>query len=323
MYPTYTQIRSNIETFQNDRITPYSDDIERMENLTNLNDYNMTASENFSNTQDYNVQAPDYQQSHSYIDDSHLRANPVLNVNDYNVTAPQERTSFNDSRVYNVQAPVYQRQSHSYINDSHFREQIGNGNYRDYNMQTSAYRQSQSLHYNTEKVNPTLNMNDSISIKRNYQDYNVQTPLYQYSNNTQFNNGMDDALNVNDYNAITVEQTSHNNYQDYTVQDPTHQMFHEDNSQPRFFSPTNDDCVYKVEFEETSSDIVIKMLNDSLINKENLQINENEVNYFYENKYTNRFYKITCKLVSPYSTITSEQKQNLYQYLNNRLTNKC
>jgi hypothetical protein len=365
MHPTYTQIRSNIETFQDDRITSYSDDIERMESSmnSNVNDYNMTASEeriSFSDSQDYNVQAPDYQQSHSYIDDSHLRVNPALNVNDYNVTASEEQTSF-----YNVQAPVYQRQSHSYIDDSHLRvnptlnandsiEQIGDGNHRDYNMQAPAYQHSHSPHYNTEKVNLTLNMNDTEQIGNgNYQDYNVQTPLCQYANNPHFSIRMDDALNANGCNTIIVEQTSHDNYQDYIVQAPTHQMsqlYVEDNTADRqvfFFKPINDVYVYKVECEETSFDIVIKMFNKSLINKENIQINENEIIFFYANQFTNRSYKITCKIVSPFSIVkylnkyiygieiqlnveqelllvfTSEQKQNLEfhlsQYLNNYL----
>ncbi|POG65227.1 hypothetical protein GLOIN_2v432402 [Rhizophagus irregularis DAOM 181602=DAOM 197198] len=190
MQSNHTQIRSNIETFQDDRITPYSDETERIE-CSN------------SDSQDYNT-------VYQHIDESHLGVN------------------FSGSQDYNnVQDPVYQ-QSHSYMNDRISTEQIGNGNYQDY----------------------------------------VRT---QHADNIR----MDDALNANDYNAITVEQASH------------------DNTTDRQFFFFNDVYVYDVKCEEIPFDIVVKTLNKSLINKENMQINENEIMFFYANQYTNRSYKLT------------------------------
>ncbi|RGB32746.1 hypothetical protein C1646_706017, partial [Rhizophagus diaphanus] len=183
-------------------------------------------------------------------------------------------------------------------------------------------------------------MNDRISTEQigngNYRDYNVRT---QYADNPQFNNRMDDALNANGYNTITVEQASYGNYQDYhTVKAPTHQQ-----SDRQFFF-FNDVYVYDVECEEIPFDIVVKTLNKSLINKENMKINENEIIFFYANQYTNRSYKITCKIVSPFSIakylnknihgieiqanverellkLTPEQKQNLEFHLSQYLDN--
>ncbi|PKY57438.1 hypothetical protein RhiirA4_509955 [Rhizophagus irregularis] len=263
MQSNHTQIRSNVETFQDDRITPYSDETERITN---------------NDSQDYNT-------VYQHIDESHLGVKSV---------------NFSGSQDYNnVQDPVYQ-QSHSYMNDRISTEQIGNGNYQDY----------------------------------------VRT---QYADNIR----MDDALNANDYNAITVEQASHGNYQDYhTVKAPTHQQSQLDNTADRQFFFFNDVYVYDVECEEIPFDIVVKTLNKSLIDKENMQINENEIIFFYANQYTNRSYKITCKIVSPFSIakylnkniygieiqanverellkLTPEQKQNLefhlFQYLDNYL----
>ncbi|CAB4494060.1 hypothetical protein RhiirA5_425085 [Rhizophagus irregularis] len=262
MQSNHTQIRSNVETFQDNRITPYSDETERIE-CSN------------SDSQDYNT-------VYQHIDESHLGVN------------------FSGSQDYNnVQDPVYQ-QSHSYMNDRISTEQIGNGNYQDY----------------------------------------VRT---QHADNIR----MDDALDANDYNAITVEQASHGNYQDYhTVKAPTHQQSQLDNTADRQFFFFNDVYVYDVKCEEIPFDIVVKTLNKSLINKENMQINENEIMFFYANQYTNRSYKLTCKIVSPFSIakylnkniygieiqanverellkLTPEQKQNLefhlFQYLDNYL----
>ncbi|PKY63156.1 hypothetical protein RhiirA4_491194 [Rhizophagus irregularis] len=126
MQSNHTQIRSNIETFQDDRITPYSDETERIECSTNSDsqDYNTVYQHiddsrlgaNFSGSQDYNnVQDPVYQQSHSYIDNSHLRdadnirMDDTLNANDYNAITVEQASHGNYQDYHTVKAPTHQQ----------------------------------------------------------------------------------------------------------------------------------------------------------------------------------------------------------------------
>src|SRR5204863_3892952 len=120
------------------------------------------------------------------------------------------------------------------------------------------------------------------------------------------------TLNANNYNVTaSADQTRFGNCQDYNVQAPPPPQSYGNNTvnivdhQIRqqfvfFFRPYNDFYFYHVKCEETSSNNIIKMYK-SLINKESImQFNENEIIFFHTHQRTNRFYQVTCEIVSPF-----------------------
>ncbi|GBB86203.1 hypothetical protein RclHR1_12640003 [Rhizophagus clarus] len=65
-----------------------------------------------------------------------------------------------------------------------------------------------------------------------------------------------------------------------------------------FFRPPNDYYHYYVICKETSNDIVAYLLNKSLKGC-NIQSNENECIFYYQQQYNNRLYQVSCEIVSP------------------------
>ncbi|RGB35459.1 hypothetical protein C1646_759298 [Rhizophagus diaphanus] len=76
--------------------------------------------------------------------------------------------------------------------------------------------------------------------------------------------------------------------------------------------PPNELYHYNIKCSEISYSNVIFLLNKSLNSKEfNTQSNENEYIFFYQQEYDNRFYQVTCEIVSP-SSITNYLNENIY-----------
>ncbi|PKK74503.1 hypothetical protein RhiirC2_774716 [Rhizophagus irregularis] len=76
--------------------------------------------------------------------------------------------------------------------------------------------------------------------------------------------------------------------------------------------PPNELYHYNIKCNEISYSNVIFLLNKSLNSKEfNTQSNENEYIFFYQQEYHNRFYQVTCEIVSP-SSITNYLNENIY-----------
>ncbi|PKY46453.1 hypothetical protein RhiirA4_461315 [Rhizophagus irregularis] len=76
--------------------------------------------------------------------------------------------------------------------------------------------------------------------------------------------------------------------------------------------PPNEFYHYNIKCNEISYSNVIFLLNKSLNSKEfNTQSNENEYIFFYQQEYDNRFYQVTCEIVSP-SSITNYLNENIY-----------
>src|SRR5688572_14962269 len=65
-----------------------------------------------------------------------------------------------------------------------------------------------------------------------------------------------------------------------------------------FFRPPNDFYHYHVICKEITYDAIEHLLNKSL-NGNNVSFNENECTFFYQQKFNNRFYQISCEIVSP------------------------
>ncbi|GBB95643.1 hypothetical protein RclHR1_25860002 [Rhizophagus clarus] len=65
-----------------------------------------------------------------------------------------------------------------------------------------------------------------------------------------------------------------------------------------FFRPPNDFYHYHVICKEISNDIVACLLNKS-IKEGNVQSNENEYIFYYQQQYNNRLYQVSCEIVSP------------------------
>ncbi|PKC01151.1 hypothetical protein RhiirA5_365170 [Rhizophagus irregularis] len=68
-----------------------------------------------------------------------------------------------------------------------------------------------------------------------------------------------------------------------------------------FFRPPNDFYHYHVICEEISNDTVEYLLNklNKLLKESNVQSNENECIFYYQQQYDNRIYKVSCGIVSP------------------------
>src|SRR5205814_982679 len=71
-----------------------------------------------------------------------------------------------------------------------------------------------------------------------------------------------------------------------------------------YYRPPNDFYHYHVRCKELSNNIIKDLLNELFKNEGlNVQLKENEWMFFYQQQYNNRFYEITCEIVSP-SSIT-------------------
>ncbi|GBC04434.1 hypothetical protein RclHR1_05690002 [Rhizophagus clarus] len=108
-----------------------------------------------------------------------------------------------------------------------------------------------------------------------------------------------------------------------------------------FYRPPNDFCHYYVSCKEICYDTVTHLLNK--LKENNIQVNENECIFYYQQQYDNRFYQISCEIVSPslidnclnknflgfelqqnvnqeYLAFTFDQKENLEYFLNQYLS---
>ncbi|GBB94386.1 hypothetical protein RclHR1_23450001 [Rhizophagus clarus] len=326
MNPNHSQARSNIENYQYNRlpnIALYSDDIERIGNSTtsNTNDYNVAASEEQSSFgESYNnVQGSVYQESQTHVDNSHFdigRVYPALNVVD---STEKQISNFGHWQNYNVQVPVAHQQSQTYVDNSHL------------NIKST----EDALNMNNYDVTGSTEQNSS----GHYQDYYARAPVYQQSQ-SYFNI---ERVNVN--LTDPVKQISNDNFQNHS---PIHQqsrLYTDDNIVDQqilrrsfVFNPINDPCAYNVKCEEISSNSVIKMLNESLINNENIRFNENNFIFFHIHQYNNKLYQVTCRIVPSLSInknnygieirpnleresldLTLEQRQNLVTRLSQYL----
>ncbi|PKC67638.1 hypothetical protein RhiirA1_509142 [Rhizophagus irregularis] len=66
-----------------------------------------------------------------------------------------------------------------------------------------------------------------------------------------------------------------------------------------FFRPPNDFYHYYIKCEEISNDTVAYLLNKSL-KERNVQSNENQCIFYYQQQYNNRLYQVSCEIVSPF-----------------------
>jgi hypothetical protein len=85
------------------------------------------------------------------------------------------------------------------------------------------------------------------------------------------------------------------------------QISNSDNNQPSlisthpttfFYRPPNDYYHYHVICKEIPNDSVEYLLN-KLLKESNVQSNENECIFYYRQQYNNRFYQVSCEIVSP------------------------
>ena len=76
-----------------------------------------------------------------------------------------------------------------------------------------------------------------------------------------------------------------------------------------FYRPSNGFYHYHVVCKEISYNTVTYLLNNSLNNK--TQSSENEYSFFYQQQYNNRFYQVTCEIVSP-SLVTSHLNETFH-----------
>ncbi|GES78461.1 hypothetical protein GLOIN_2v1780507 [Rhizophagus clarus] len=65
-----------------------------------------------------------------------------------------------------------------------------------------------------------------------------------------------------------------------------------------FYRPPNDFYHYHVTCKEISNDTVEHLLN-KLLKESNVQSNENKYIFYYRKQYNNRFYQVSCEIVSP------------------------
>ncbi|CAB4408822.1 unnamed protein product [Rhizophagus irregularis] len=65
-----------------------------------------------------------------------------------------------------------------------------------------------------------------------------------------------------------------------------------------YYRPPNDCYHYRVICKEISNDTVEYLLN-KLSKESNVQPNENESIFYYQQQYNNQFYQISCEIVSP------------------------
>ena len=65
-----------------------------------------------------------------------------------------------------------------------------------------------------------------------------------------------------------------------------------------FYRPPNDFCHYYVNCKEICYDTVTYLLDKSL-QEHNIQSNENECIFYYQQQYDTRFYQVSCEIVSP------------------------
>jgi hypothetical protein len=79
-----------------------------------------------------------------------------------------------------------------------------------------------------------------------------------------------------------------------------------------FYRPPNDFYHYHVKCKEISPDTIKDLLNKLLNNGgHNIQLNENEYIFIYQQQYNNQFYEVTSGIVSPYS-ITNYLNENVH-----------
>jgi hypothetical protein len=216
-YNIVSTVQTGVGNYRDDVQAPVCHfNIERAKPNLNFNGYIM-ASEQFNDNYRDNAQAgPVYH--------FNIERNPNLNLNDYDIVTT-EQINYRD----NVQTPVYQ----PCVNYSRFSTErakpnfnyndMGDDNYRNYNVQAPIYHQSQlyvdnSRFNNIDRTKPNLNFNDYIMASEqfndNYRD-NVQAgPVYHF--NTERSNP---NLNLNDYDIATI---SNSNYRD-NVQTPVYQ----------------------------------------------------------------------------------------------------
>jgi hypothetical protein len=81
-------------------------------------------------------------------------------------------------------------------------------------------------------------------------------------------------------------------------------LFHPNN----FFYHTLSHFHYHIKCENISYNTITYLLNNK---NSDVQLNENEYIFFYQQEYNNRFYQITCELVSP-SLITNYLNESFY-----------
>ncbi|RGB33392.1 hypothetical protein C1646_761747 [Rhizophagus diaphanus] len=65
-----------------------------------------------------------------------------------------------------------------------------------------------------------------------------------------------------------------------------------------FYRPSNDFCHYYINCKEICYDVVTHLLN-KFSKERNIQFNENECIFYYQQQYDNRFYQVSCEIVSP------------------------
>ncbi|GBB86201.1 hypothetical protein RclHR1_12640001 [Rhizophagus clarus] len=167
---------------------------------------------------------------------------------------------------------------------------------------------------------------------------NLSPPLITVYSDSRYDNTLavsvqeqapTNAVHVTSASRIIHSQTQELTYQPQRQTTPAQIFVH---PSVFFYRPPNDFCHYYVSCKEICYDTVTHLLNK--LKENNIQVNENECIFFHQQQYDNRFYQISCEIVSPslidnclnknflgfelqqnmnqeYLTFTSDQKENL------------
>ncbi|GBC09894.1 hypothetical protein RclHR1_00920012 [Rhizophagus clarus] len=130
-----------------------------------------------------------------------------------------------------------------------------------------------------------LPSSDSTSIYSNSRDKNTPpTPANAFHVTTA-------AQNIHPQYDDNTQSSSQQILQSTLVTTPFHPTIF-------FYRPPNDLCHYYVNCKEICYDTVTYLLNKSLKGN-NVQYNENECIFYYQQQLDNRLYQVSCELVSP------------------------
>ncbi|PKY60659.1 hypothetical protein RhiirA4_484613 [Rhizophagus irregularis] len=116
---------------------------------------------------------------------------------------------------------------------------------------------------------------------------NLSPPLITIHSNSRDDNTLTDSQTQTALNYQPSQQTS---------QITLAQIFTHPND--FFYRPPNDFCHYYVNCKEICYDTVTHLLN-KFLKERNIQFNENECIFYYQQQYDNRFYQVSCEIVSP------------------------
>ena len=169
---------------------------------------------------------------------------------------------------------------------------------------------------------------------------------YQPSFISNYNLQDNDILNTTSSPGKVVENLPSN---DVTYSIQAHNLSQQDSIQPVhptafFFRPPNDTYHYRISCKEISYDAIESLLKKLFNDKEHImQFKEDEYIFFYQQRFNNRFYQVSCEIVSPllinnclsktflgmelqqnmeleHLAFTSDQKENLEYYLKQYLS---